>query len=120
MGEYAGRDELMKWTARRYTDADIADVGLVRIQSLTEKERARIFAKSSEGNGDTQVARFIAATVVDDRGYRIWSDDQLEHILALDSRVTLALWDAIERHISSPRVEEIGKNLPEMIDDVSQ
>lgn len=110
MTDYAGRDVLMKFAVRRQADVEISGVGIVRLQSLTEKERAQILAKGTE-SPETVDARVIAATVIDERGYRIWSDDQLDQILSLDASVTMELRSAIDKHIAGRTIEDHGKNL---------
>jgi hypothetical protein len=94
------REDLLKFKARRYVEvaADWIEPGKrVRIQSITERERAELEKAVTDGDGSVR-ARVIVATVVDSAGNRIFTDDHVDMIDSLDSQITGALFDAISDH----------------------
>jgi hypothetical protein len=94
------REDLLKFKTRRYLEvpADWIETGKkIRVQSLTEGERAALEKTVTDGDGAIR-ARVIIATVVDDGGHRIFTDDHIDFITSLDSQVTGALFDAISDH----------------------
>lgn len=104
-----GRDELSRFCGvRRYAEAPVPGLGTFRLQSLTEGERAAIYAASaSDGK---LYARLLVATLVDEEGRRLFADEQLDAVLALDTAVSIPLSEAAEAHAGKLNVEGAGKN----------
>jgi hypothetical protein len=92
------RDALLASTKRRYTTTEVSGLGTVRLQSLTELERAKI-----EEVASTDVTRMrahlIAFALVDDDGNRLFADLEVEQILKMDSRLTGDLSTAVMLHV---------------------
>lgn len=104
------RDKLLGSVKRRYSTADIAGLGQVRMQSLTELERAQI-----EQVATTDVTRMrahlIALSLVDDDGNRLFADQEVETILKMDSRLTGDLSTAVMLHVGrQDATEDAVKN----------
>lgn len=112
------RADLLKFKTRRYAEvpADwIAPGKRVRIQSMTERERAELEKAVTDGDGASVRALVIVATLVDSQGHRIFTDDHVDMIDSLDSQVTGALFDAISEHCDMQgdrlgRIEDHVKN----------
>lgn len=119
------REDLVQFAKRRHTEVPFLQTGKkVRIQSLTERERAELESAIVERKGGSLRARIIAKSVVDEDGKRIFSDDDIPFIESLDSQVTSELYDAIDQHCGVIRgqddLETIGKNSEEIPEDDSR
>lgn len=101
------------FSQRRYTevDADWAGEGKkVRIQSMTERERAsierQIVREKSNEDSPSVRARIIQLTLVDAEGHRIYGEHDLDFICSLDSGLTDWLIDRIDEHCQVNRRDE--------------
>lgn len=92
------RDRLLGSVKRRYSTAEVAGLGLVRMQSLTELERAQIEQVAST-DVTRMRAQLIALSLVDDEGHRLFADQEVETILKMDSRLTGELSTAVMLHV---------------------
>lgn len=113
------RDALLGPAKRRFATVEIADLGKVRIRSLTEGERSRIEASMCGKDGKPSLSkmldlkcRFIVDCVVDADGNQLFSNSDISSIRQQDSRITNALVEAIEAHCgwSERNLESIEKN----------
>ena len=97
---------------RRYANLDVPGVGMIRVQSMTERERAAIEQAIIKGDtAGTMRARVLAACMVDEDGRKIWGDHELETISEMDSVTVLAIFNAIDEFTTSgDNVEELEKN----------
>lgn len=105
---------------RRYRNVTLPISGkIVRIQSLSELERARYEAAMYDGNGRRIAARvrdvrarLICLCMVDARGDRLLNDTDAERIVSLDSHDVGHLYDAMWEHVGfgNQGVEEAVKN----------
>lgn len=117
------RDNLQAAVARRFHSATVPTLGDVRIQSLSEFERAEI-----EERGQKTPKLFncylMIGTLVDDDGDRVLSEGDIEWLKQLDSRVSTAIVREILAHCGQPdeieTIEDLVKNLNESPVDVSQ
>lgn len=90
------RSFLLDKAKRRLEQVDVAGIGRIFIQSLTERERGEIeTAPAAE-----TCARLIATCLVDEEGHRLFSDAELPTVLALDSKYTQPIFNAIAKHCS--------------------
>lgn len=85
---------------RRYTEFEIDGFGTVRIQSLTERERASI-EKQAGNDGFCYRASLIALAVVDANGDRVFSDEDVEQLAEADCQLTISLSDAVIEHVGA-------------------
>lgn len=103
------RDKMLASRSRRYEQAHCEGLGWVRVQSLSELERAKV--ERAAGQDVTRLrATLIAMSVVDVEGHRLFSDDEVDAILDMDSRITLALSDIVMEHIGRDKTEAHLKN----------
>lgn len=102
------RDRLLATCKRRYSTATIDGIGEVRLQSLSELERAKVEVASKNDQFKLR-ALLIAVSLVDVDGNRLFSDDDVDSVLSMDSRITLRLSDAVLEHIG--RDDEAGSQL---------
>lgn len=91
-------------TQRRYVEFDVVGYGRLRIQSLTEAERAAVEYALAYAEGDDERAvamsfksRLIAASVVDDEGERYYLDSEHDQIQTYDSRLVAAIYEQIDK-----------------------
>jgi len=106
-------------TKRRYREVTLPVCGeIVRIQSLSEREKSEFEAEFYDANGkkirgrtlDSR-ARLIMLAVVDDAGERLLMPGDEQSVMQMDSADTGALWEAIWDHIESKtKIEELAKN----------
>jgi hypothetical protein len=116
---FATRDQFRRPAPRRFDEFDVPDFGRVRIRSTTEAERSGIEAKMCDKNGrnDPRKLRFfkalwLIACLVDADGNPLLADDDVEHVMQMDSSITAAIFDRCVKHcgISQEDVEDLGKN----------
>ena len=116
--EYMTRDQLVATSAvRRYVDAPLPDGRKVRLQSLTELERQQA---DLGGPPEQLTARYIVRCLVDHQGRRMFADEQLAEVLAMDAELTIQLDQAILKHVGMSNIELTGKNSPATPDDSLQ
>lgn len=96
--------------ARRYKTIDAPPFGEIRIQSITELERATL--ERSNAKGDTYArARMIALAIVDAFGHRVFGDADVESLANADAALTLRLSEEIAAHwANAPTGEQHVKN----------
>lgn len=92
------RDKLLGSVQRRYSTVEVPGLGAVRLQSLTELERAQI-EQVAATDVTRMRAQLIAVALVDDAGNRLFSDQETDHILRMDSRLTGELSTAVMLHV---------------------
>lgn len=99
------RDRFLQAAKRRFEDVEIAGLGPVRIRNLSEGERSKIEAathvdnQKESGSGTARwKARMILATVVDEENKPVFSEADLNTVMAIDAAVSDPLYDAIVRH----------------------
>lgn len=95
-----GRAELLRFAQRRYLKVPVpwlAPDAEVRIQSLTEGERAKIERSITE-DGPSARVRMLIAAVVDENGHAIFADEHAAMLETLDSQAVAALIDAVSEH----------------------
>lgn len=114
-----GRDALLSRVDRRHTTVDIPGGGTVRLQSLTEGEKAKyetsMLTKKGRVNQtkmEDATCRLIVLCMVDDEGRRILSDSDTWELLKLDGAVTAAIFDVATTHcgFSAEDIDAIVKN----------
>lgn len=103
------RSALLGKRSRRYLEVDITGLGPVRIQSLSERERAELEVKAMSDTSQFR-ANLIALTLVDEDGARLFADSDVDSILEVDSSLTGELAAHINEHCEVPRTEESVKN----------
>lgn len=108
--ELKNRDSFLALATRRYQTVTIPEFGDVRIQSLSEGERAKIETEAAKDNFATLRARLVAACLVDEDGTRLFGDDECEAIGRLDSRYVAPIADAINDHCEVIQLEDAAKN----------
>lgn len=130
------RGDLMAFIKRRYHEypADWIEKGkTIRVQSLTERERAaietRMLAQRDGEGGHSYRSVLIAMALVDEHGKRIYSDsdEHLELLDGLDAMATSRLISAIDDHCKmgesvedrEKRQEDAEKNSHAILADVS-
>lgn len=112
------RDRFLEAAKRRFTEVEIAGLGLVRIRNLSEGERSRLEAathtdnQKEPGSGTAKwKARMIISAVVDDENQPVFNDSEIGIVLAMDAAISDPLYDAITSHCeSSVTTEEQEKN----------
>lgn len=99
------KDALLGAPKRRFATIEIADLGKVRIRSLTEGERSRIEAsmmgKGGEINSNKLAdlkCRMIVECVVDDDGNQVYTNTDIDRLRQQDCKVTNDISNAIEAH----------------------
>ena len=114
------RSALIKHSQRRYQFVDVPGVGTARIQSLTEAERSAIEYSVAYTDGDEKEqaarrlkARWIVATLVNDDGDRVFTDNDVEFVNTIDSAIVSRLIDSIWDHVGVTKddQEALEKNL---------
>ena len=115
----ANREAFLAGGKRRYRDVALPVAGVtVRIQSLTELEKAQFEAEFYDTNGkkirgrtlDSR-ARLIMLSLVDDAGEKLLAPGDETSVMQMDSADTGALWEAIWDHIEPKvKVEDLAKN----------
>lgn len=107
------RDQLRKRCQRRYRELTIDGIDF-RLQSMTEAERSSVELSPLP----RLRAVLIATCLVDEDGDRLYtdSDEDIDELLKLDSRITVPLSDAISDHCQVAELEELVKNFEETPD----
>lgn len=82
---------------RRLQTYDVPGVGPVTIRSLTERERADLEIAARDDPASLR-CRMIVAAVVDQDGLAVFSAGDVEAIGQMDSRITMALSEAVGDH----------------------
>jgi len=117
--QVVGREAFMKPTVRRYRNIDIDGFGLVRIQSLNEREWAEFEMSAVASKGgiirkrvEDARRRLIALCVVDEEGHRILSNADVPSLENLDGSVAAHLFDACQKHcgFEDNEIEDLVKN----------
>jgi hypothetical protein len=104
------RDKLLATcNKRRVASYNVDGLGEVRLQSLTELERASVEKTANEDTTKLR-AMLIAYSMVDEDGNRLFSDDEIGTVLAMDSRFTLPLSTAVLNHVGRDSTEDAVKN----------
>lgn len=111
---YAGKDAFMG-TGRRYKDAEIPGIGIVRIRSMTARESAYVQdARETEGPVGINKAfvKMITLCVVDSEGNPIFTEADRQMLLDMDNMVAQHLVAACLDHEGAPAesLEEVAKN----------
>jgi hypothetical protein len=96
---------------RRYATVQVKGIdGLesLRIQSLTAREKIDVETQILTKRGTPDIAKaadeyaaWIIATVVDENGYRVLTEDDREWVLQLDDAITSPLIAAIRAHVTT-------------------
>ena len=117
---FADRDVLLARNQRRFREVSCGDMR-VRLQSLSEAERAQVELDSQGDEVRAIRARFIVASVVDADGNRVFRDSDVPNVMELDSQVTGRLGDEISAHIgiTDDQFAELAKNSDETPEDDS-
>tara|TARA_R110000824_G_scaffold11593_3_gene50812 strand:+ start:5450 stop:5848 length:399 start_codon:yes stop_codon:yes gene_type:complete len=120
MAKIANRTALLKLCERRYIDLELEGGLIVRIQSLSEKEKSsyetRLIAKSGRGvirdRLQDATRRLIALCLVDEKNERIFSNADVDQIGELDSFVSSRIYDAAQEHCGFNKgdIEDTVKN----------
>jgi len=107
------REQLLERTKRRIIDVALSNGDVVKLQSLTEIERAEYNAEMllDDGSVDKEqfkfgTAKLLCRMVVDETGKRMFHDNEWEIIAELDSLVTEELGDAARKHIGFDKTAE--------------
>ena len=85
--------------------------GEVCIRVLNGEERARFESIFTEKKEDLFKVRFVACSLCDEDGSRLFKDDEVEALAEKSSRVINRLFDACWEHscLASASVDEAGK-----------
>lgn len=101
------RESILKRTERRYAEIeDVPTIGTVRIQSLSELERAKIEVKSRE-NWEQLRVLLVAYACVDEDGNRLFGDADIENLEKVDSCIITLIAEAIEDHCSVGALDDL-------------
>lgn len=92
------RTFLLGTATRRLKACDVEHVGRIFVQSMTERERGEIESASQEEFR----ARVIVNCLVDEEGNRLFSEDDVPTVLAMDTKYTLPIFFAISEHCDPP------------------
>ncbi len=104
----ANREMLGAFANRRFMFVDIPEFDLkLRCQSLTEREKSNyetaILSKNGRGITRDRLAdanrRLFALCVVDDKGERLFQDNEIETIATLDALIVSRVASACEVHV---------------------
>jgi hypothetical protein len=116
----ASRNDLLKLCQRRYAYVEVNDDLSVRIQSLSEKEKSdyetRLISKNGRGILKDRLAdatrRLIVLCVVDEKGDRLFNENDLSVIAELDSFVSSRIYEACQEHcgFNKTDIEDTVKN----------
>ena len=113
------RDAFLKPAQRRYREVDIDGFGVVRIQSLTEREWATFEMSAVATKGgiirkrvEDARRRLLALCVVDAAGNRLLADVDVPQLANLDGAVAAKLFDACQKHcgFEDNEIEDMVKN----------
>lgn len=94
-----------KGKARRFGTYPVPGLGTVRVQSLSERERAGI-ERAVQGGSSLYRPHMIALAVVDDEGRRVFTDDDVTDLAEVDSRLVLALAEVVATHVGPIELTE--------------
>lgn len=83
----------------------------VYFQSLTESERCKIDADLYDEDGEldeeafneTRRSRYMAMALVDSSGKRLYKDEEWTVIAALNSRITIPIFEGLSKHLGLER-----------------
>lgn len=108
MSDLVSAGAFLKPAERRYIEVEVAGFGRVRLQSLTERERAAYERASYDDKGELQMealgqrkARLVALCAVDDKGFRILGDREVQKLYEnMDSAILDAIYEACAEHVN--------------------
>ena len=110
------RDALLSARTRRFREVDIPGLGTVKIQSMSERERADAQRLSEDKPGEFS-ARLIVTCVCNGDGHRLFSEADIPLLLEADSRVVQSLIGEILEHVqpfdTGKKDEDAAKNSSE-------
>lgn len=113
---YLTREQLLRQDVRRYADVTLPNVGKCRIRSMTERESANLEAKAVDRKGNISIAnakkaraRTVAFCVVDGTGERLFSDDDIDALQAIDAGIINTIYDECARHCGVDGIEATEK-----------
>ena len=99
------RDELLGFCKRRYAEVEGLPLSeTIRIQSLTEYERAQIEIASDKDLALLRVL-MVQKTVVNEDGELLFGESDVEMLKTLDSAVIGVLASAIQDHCNETAIE---------------
>ena len=113
-----GRDDLLTPVKRTFHDVETSR-GMVRLRSVTERERARFEADTLDKSGKvtkrglvSMKPRLIILCAVDDQGDPILNNGDIDSLLDMDSQTINQLADVCQQlvGITENDVEEMQKN----------
>lgn len=100
------KDKLLAKCQRRYRDVPIGGGEIVRIQSLTEGERAEIETRMFGQDGKVIIGRLpenklrtLCRCMVDAEGARLFDDGEWQSLRDLDCAVVARIYEACLEHI---------------------
>lgn len=118
----ASKNDILQFSKRRYSFVEIPEIDLkVRIQSLTEREKSRyetdLLSKSGRGVSRTRLMdasrRLVAICAVDNKGERLFTDDNVSTLADIDALVITRIAKECEVHIGMSEgdgIAELVKN----------
>ena len=113
------REAILGLTARRYMVVGLPDGKQVRIQSLSEREKSSFEMQQISKRGSVNKSkieasrrRLLCLCLVDDKGNRLFGDDDADKLRDVDGGITSALFDAVQKHVGfeDGDIEELAKN----------
>lgn len=104
---------------RRIAKEEIDGIGVAYVRSITEGERAAIEDATRQDPKRARVL-LIVSSLCDEEGTPLLGKNDIDALMEADSRVTMALSNAIARHIQPTDYEGTRKNLQETQGDDSQ
>tara|TARA_Y100000004_G_scaffold78220_1_gene88071 strand:- start:460 stop:864 length:405 start_codon:yes stop_codon:yes gene_type:complete len=121
----ASKRDIAAFTKRRYTYCEIPELELrVRIQSLTEREKAgyetAVLSKSGRGVSRRALLdatrRLCVLCMVDEKGERLFGENDVEALADVDAFVITKISKACEQHVGmgDGDIEQLAKNSVEM------
>jgi len=115
------RDVIFARRIRRYADYHIAELGtMVRLQSMTELERATI-ERAAQDEPTTLNARLMIACMVDADGHTLFAADDMDDLLQMDAQVSTAIMQRIYEHCGGKDDTDTAiKNLSATLEGVAQ
>jgi hypothetical protein len=113
------KESFLAKAKRRYVEV-LYDGECYRLQSLTERERAQYelqlqdkkLGRATDASIEKMRRLFVAKTLVDEAGSRLFSDEESEQLGEVDGRIMGLLYERAQRHCGydSKEIEELAKN----------
>ena len=113
------KDLFLAKAKRRYVEFQF-EGEVYRLQSMTERERAQYelqlqdkkSGKATDASIEKMRRLFVAKTLVDHAGNRLFNDDEAEQLGEVDGRVMGLLYERAQKHCGydSSEIEELAKN----------